>query len=212
MTSLADKIMKRVRGHGRSKWVCTPKDFLDLGSRAAVDQALSRLSKNGVLRRISRGLYDLPRMSGILNRPAPANIDAAVDALARRSNVKIVPDGILAANQLGLTNAVPAKALYITNGTTKTVNIGSRTIHLRHVSQRLIDWTNRPAACVVQALDWLGSSIADNPDTINILRKRVPDDLKRDLVDGKELLPSSWMISIVSKILHIGVLPRESSI
>jgi hypothetical protein len=200
MTSLADKIMKRVRGHGRSKWVCTPKDFLDLGSRAAVDQALSRLFKNGVLRRISRGLYDLPRMSGILNRPAPANIDAAVDALARRSNVKIVPDGIFAANQLGLTNAVPAKASYITNGTTKTVNIGSRTIHLRHVSQRLIDWTNRPAGCVVQALDWLGLSVADNPETINLLRKRVPDDLKRNLIDGKELLPSPWMISIVNKI------------
>jgi hypothetical protein len=200
MTSLAGKIMKRVRGHGRSKWVCTPKDFLDLGSRAAVDQALSRLFKNGVLRRISRGLYDLPRMSGILNRPAPANIDAAVDALARRSNAIVVPDGIFAANQLGLTNAVPAKASYITNGATKTVNIGSRTIHLRHVSQRLIDWTSRPAACVVQALDWLGSSVADNPDTINILRKRVPDDLKRDLIDGKELLPSSWMTSIVNKI------------
>jgi hypothetical protein len=200
MTSLADKIMKRVRGHGRSKWVCTPKDFLDLGSRAAVDQALSRLFKNGVLRRISRGLYDLPRMSGILNRPAPANIDAAVDALARRSNAIVVPDGIFAANQLGLTNAVPAKASYITNGATKTVNIGSRTIHLRHVSQRLIDWTNRPAGCVVQALDWLGLSVADNPETINLLRKRVPDDLKRNLIDGKELLPSPWMISIVNKI------------
>jgi hypothetical protein len=192
--------MKRVRGHGRSKWVCTPKDFLDLGSRAAVDQALSRLCRSGVLRRISRGLYDLPRMSGILNRPAPANIDAAVDALARRGNVKIVPDGIFAANQLGLTNAVPAKATYITNGATKTVNIGSRTIYLRHVSQRLLDWTNRPAACVVQALDWLGLSIADDPETINLLRKRVSDDLKHDLIDGKALLPSPWMTSIVNKI------------
>lgn len=200
MTSLADKIMKRVRGHGRGKWVCTPKDFLDLGSRAAVDQALSRLCKRGVLRRISRGLYDLPRISGILNRPAPANIDAAVDALARRSNTIVVPDGIFAANQLGLTNAVPAKASYITNGATKTIKIGSRTIHLRHVSQRLIDWTDRRAACVVQALDWLGSGVADNPDTIDILRKRVPDDLKHDLIDGEALLPSSWMTSIVHKI------------
>lgn len=200
MTSLADKIMKRVRGHGRGKWVCTPKDFLDLGSRAAVDQALSRLCKSDVLRRISRGLYDLPRISGILNRPAPANIDVAVNALARRSNTIVASDGIFAANQLGLTNAVPAKASYITNGSTRTINIGSRTIHLRHVSQRLIDWTDRPAACVVQALDWLGSSVADNPDTINILRQRVPDDLKRDLIDGKALLPSLWMTSIVHKI------------
>lgn len=199
MLSLADKIIKRVRGHGRGKWVCTPKDFLDLGGRAAVDQALSRLVKNGVLRRISRGLYDLPKISGILKRPAPANIDAAVNALARRNNVKIMPDGIFAANQLGLTNAVPAKALYVTNGVTKTVKIGSRTIHLRHVSQRLTDWAERPAGCVVQALDWLGSNVASDPDTINILRKRVSNDLKSDLINGIALLPS-WMTSIVHKI------------
>ncbi len=56
MTGIADKIMKRVRAKGRGKWVCTPKDFLDLGSRAAVDQALSRLATSGDLRRVGRGL------------------------------------------------------------------------------------------------------------------------------------------------------------
>jgi Family of unknown function (DUF6088) len=75
--------MRRVRAHGRGKWVCTPKDFLDLGNRAAVDQALSRLVKDGLLRRIGRGLYDFPRTSSVLNRPAPPNVDAAVDALVR---------------------------------------------------------------------------------------------------------------------------------
>ena len=43
MSSLATKIMRRINGHGRGNWVCTPKDFLDLGNRAAVDRALSRL-------------------------------------------------------------------------------------------------------------------------------------------------------------------------
>ena len=61
MPALADRIMRRVRGHGRGKWVCTPKDFLDLGSRAAVDRALGRLARSGRLRRVARGLYDLPR-------------------------------------------------------------------------------------------------------------------------------------------------------
>ena len=65
MISLAEKIMERVSAHGRGKWVCTPKDFLDLGSREAVDQALSRLVKAEQLRRVGHGLYDLPRMSAV---------------------------------------------------------------------------------------------------------------------------------------------------
>ena len=66
MNPIAHKIMKRVSAHGRGKWVCTPKDFLTLGSRAAVDQALSRLVKAGRLRRVGHGLYDMPRMSAVL--------------------------------------------------------------------------------------------------------------------------------------------------
>ncbi|MDE0436651.1 MAG: DUF6088 family protein, partial [Bryobacterales bacterium] len=71
MSGVADAIMRRVSAHGRGRWVCTPKDFLDLGSREAVDQALSRLVRAGRLRRAGRGLYDLPRISAVLNRPAP---------------------------------------------------------------------------------------------------------------------------------------------
>ena len=109
MSRMADKIIKRVSAHGRGRWVCTPKDFLDLGSREAVDQALSRLVKAGQLRRVSHGLYDMPRMSDVLKRPAPVNLDAAIAALARRDGVRIMPDGLAAANQLGLTKELPAK-------------------------------------------------------------------------------------------------------
>ena len=77
MTRVADRIMKRVSAHGRGRWVCTPKDFLDLGGRQAVDQALSRLVKAGRLRRAGRGLYDLPRTSDVLKRPAPVDLDAS---------------------------------------------------------------------------------------------------------------------------------------
>ena len=69
MTGIADKIMQRVSGHDGGRWVCTPKDFLDLGSRYAVDQALSRLAKAGRLRRVSHGLYAAPRISPVLNGP-----------------------------------------------------------------------------------------------------------------------------------------------
>ena len=71
MSSVANWIMKRISENAGERWVCAPRDFLDIGSREAVDQALSRLVKAGKLRRIGRGLYDQPRMSAVLKRTAP---------------------------------------------------------------------------------------------------------------------------------------------
>jgi hypothetical protein len=199
MTAIADKIMRRMRSHGKGRWVCTPKDFLDLGSRAAVDQALSRLVRAGQLRRVGRGLYDLPRISPTLNRPAPADLDSAVAAVARRDNIRVMPDGLVAANRLGLTNAVPAKADYVTDGATRTVKVDGWTIRLRHARPTIMNWAGRPAAPVVQALRWLGPRAVDDPQTVTILRRRLPDAVKRDLVKGVHALPD-WAIRVVHKI------------
>jgi hypothetical protein len=199
MNCLTDKIMRRVRGYGRGKWVCTPKDFLDLGCRAAVDQALSRLVGRGLLRRIGRGLYDLPRISGILNRPAPASIDAAVNAVVRRDRIQVLPDGIVAANQLGLTNAVPAKVAYMTNGSTRTLKIGGRTVQLRHVGDTIMRWAGRPGAQAVQALVWLGKAAAVDPQVTRLLRSRLPNAAKQDLLRDIDALPH-WIRAIVRNI------------
>ncbi len=199
MTGIAYKIMKRVRAHGRGKWVCTPKDFLDLGNRAAVDQALSRLVAAGQLRRVGCGLYDMPRISAVLKRPAPASIDAAIAAVARRDNVRIMPDGLVAANQLGLTNAVPAKASYVTDGATKTFKIDGRTMHLRHAGPSVMHWTGKPAAPVVQALRWLGPHVAADAQVVAVLKRRLPDAVKRDLVRHCHDLPG-WAVPIIRSL------------
>ena len=199
MIVLADKIRKRIRGHGRGNWVCSAKDFLDLGSRAAVDQALSRLHRRGILRRVRRGLYDWPRPSRALNRLAPINVPAAVAAMARRDGVRMMPNGIVAAHRLGLTNAVPAKAEYWTDGPTRTVQLGPRTVRLKHMRPNLMHWADRPAAPVVSALAWLGPSIAANPATVDQLRRQLPDSVKQDLIAGKAQLPT-WAIPIAQQI------------
>jgi hypothetical protein len=192
MPSLADKILRRVRAHGRSQWVFTPKDFLDLGNRAAIDQAISRLVKTQTIRRIGHGLYDFPRMSEILNRPAPPNLDKALQAIAKRDNIKIVPDGLVAANLLGLTNAVPAKSSYLTDGDSRAITIGGRRVQLQHQSQKIMQWVDRPGAMVVQAMLWLGEPIAHDPEIIEILRVKMTDEVKADLLKDVNELPS-WM-------------------
>jgi hypothetical protein len=83
MKSMADRIMDQVRVRGRGNWVFTPTDFLVLGSRVAIDRALSHLVVAGKLRRIGRSFYDFPRHSEILKGNVPANLDAIVQAISR---------------------------------------------------------------------------------------------------------------------------------
>ena len=199
MTPMADKIMKRVSAHDSGSWVCTPKDFLDLGSREAVDQALSRLVKAGELRRVGHGLYDMPRFSNVLNRPAPVDLAAVIAALARRDGVRIMTDGLVAANQLGLTNAVPAKVSFVTDGHSRTVKIDGRTIQFRHAGPSVMQWAGRPAAPVVQALRWLGPAAAADTRVLSTLSRHLPDDVKRDLLQNSRDLPG-WALPLVRSI------------
>ena len=199
MTAMADRIMQRVSAHDGGEWVCTPKDFLDLGSRGAVDQALSRLVKAGQLRRAGHGLYDKPRISSVLNRPAPAELDAAIAALARRDGVRVMLDGLVAANQLGLTNAVPAQVSYVTDGHSRTLEIDGRTVRFRHAGPRVMQWAGRPAAPVVQALRWLGPRAAADGRVVATLRSRLPDEVKLDLLRHGRDLPG-WALPLARGI------------
>jgi len=154
ITSVPDQIMKRARTGGRGS-VFTPSDFLKVAGRAAVDQALSRLVKNGKLRRLARGLYDFPKVHpklGLLS-PAPDNV---AQALARESGSQLQIAGARAANALGLTTQVPAKSTYLTNGPSRRVVLGKRVVDLRHASPKHLIAAGSPAGTVVQALRHVG--------------------------------------------------------
>lgn len=203
MTGMGEKIMNRVRTRGRGQWVCTPKDFLDLGSRASVDQALSRLVAARQLRRVGRGFYYLPRVSRLTNKPVPADLHSVVAALARRDGVRILPDGLACANRLGLTNAVPGNASYVTDGATRTLRIDGRTIHLRHAGTKVMSWAGRPAAPVSQALRWLGPQAARDAKVAKTLNRKLPDNVKRDLAQYIGSLPA-WATPIVFNLTLSG--------
>lgn len=198
MTGIADRIMKRTLEQ-KTGWVFTPNDFADIGGRAAVDQALSRLVKDGRLRRVGRGLYDVPRFSSILKRIAPVDLRAAVAAVVRRSGARILPDGLVSANLLHVTNAVAAKPVYDTDGPSRTITVDGRTIRFRHAPPNIMRWEGKPGAPVIQALRWLGPHASKDSDVVPTLRNVLPDYVKLDLSQGIRYVPT-WMRPIVNEI------------
>ena len=118
------KLLAQMRRLGSGK-VHTSKDFLGLGSRAAVDQALSRLVERQAVKRLGRGLYYVPRVSSTLGIELAPDIDEIAHTLARKTGSRVVPSGAVAANRLGLSTQVPAKPIYLTDGRTRTAKVGN---------------------------------------------------------------------------------------
>ena len=161
---LKQKILDRVSTQSGAVW--TPVDFLDLGGRAAVDKALQRLATDGDLHRPDRGLYHRPNINSLTKKPAPPSTRAIVDAIARRDQARLVVDGMTAANDLGLTTAVPAQVTVLTDARLRPIHLGAQQIRFRQAAPSRLYWAGRPAMRVVQALHWLHDVLPSDQDVI----------------------------------------------
>ncbi len=186
--SVPDRIMKRARAAGRGG-VFTPTDFLDVAARATIDQALSRLAKNGKLRRLARGLYDFPKMHPQLGPLSPAPDDVA-QALARETGSQVQIAGARAANALGLSTQVPAKSSYLTDGPSRRVVLGKRVVDLRHASPKHLIAPGSAAGTVVQAFRHVGAVRA--ADVARIASRRLSASDKKTLASNAVQAPA-WM-------------------
>jgi hypothetical protein len=140
--------------------VFTPSDFIAMGSRAAIDQALSRLTAQGVVRRIARGLYDRPRRHRLLGPLMPSS-DAILRALGTRGHQRLQPSGAYAANLLGLTEQVPLRIVFLTDGASQTIQVGGHRIVMRHTTPRNMATAGRTSGLVIQALRHLKRANVD---------------------------------------------------
>jgi hypothetical protein len=202
---LKSRILKRIEVQPRAVW--TPVDFLDLAPRAAVDKALQRLAASGELRRIARGLYGRVRLNSLTGKPNVANIRAVIDAVARRDQIRLLVDGITAANDLGLTTAVPARVVVLTDARLRPIQLGNQQIQFKQVAPSRLYWAGRPAMRVVQALHWLHDVLdSDRGSILSRLRKVLADPrsgqaIRDDLRLGLHTMPI-WMQSVVRELLQ----------
>jgi hypothetical protein len=186
--------------------VWTPVDFLDIGPRAAVDKALQRLARDTAVSRIDRGLYYRPGANTLTGKATTPDVRAIVDAIARRDQTRVVVDGLTAANDLGLTTAVPARVTVLTDARIRPIQLGKQQIIFKSVAPSRLYWAGRPAMRVVQALHWLHDVIqSDRVALLSRLRAVVDDPLhgaaiRDDLRSGLHTL-TTWMQPLVRQLV-----------
>ena len=180
MQTKHDQILARIERLGPGK-AFLAKDFLDIASRTMIDVTLASLAQSGKIRRVRRGLYDVPKVNPALGGKLSPDIDEAARAIARRQRWKIVPEGAWAANLLGLSTQVPSKITYLTDGPNNEVSVGRRIIHFKHARPKALAGLEGKFALVVQALRHLGKE-GVGPREIETLSAALSPTEKRKLV------------------------------
>lgn len=197
MSDIGSRITSLITASGSGS-VWTPADFAQLGSRDVIDKTLQRLVANGTLRRIDRGLYDLPAVNRLTQRPNAPDYQAIVDAIARRDQLRLLVDGMTAANDLGLTDAVPARVTIHTDARRRSIQLDKLFIEFKQTAPSRLYWAGRPAMRVVQALHWLKDTLPDDSDRVRARLQAILTDPKhgqaiaQDLIQGFAHLPA-WM-------------------
>ena len=194
MHSIQQQILSKIYGHGRG-WAFSGKDFLRCSSRAAADQALRRLCAAGTIRRVCRGIYDYPRESRDLGLLAPPDLDQVARSVARNRGWKLQASGPWAANLLGLSTQVPAKAAYLTDAKRMRLKVGNAVIDFRPVSPK--DLQAGTAGLVVQALKAIGEGRCDE-QAIARLRERLSEKDRRRLLRNRYV--TGWVYAVLKKV------------
>lgn len=193
MQVLAEQIMERATALPEGTPIAA-KSLLHLGSRAAVDQALSRLVRRGRLLRAGRGLYVRP-IEGRFGVRTPA-VEKVVRAVGEQRGEVVASSGAAAANALGLTTQAPIRSVYLTSGPSRTLSLGNQTVEFRHAPAWQLLLADRPAGEAVRALAWLGPEKAGT--ALALLRRKLGPSAFGELVSVGPRLPT-WLARSVSQ-------------
>ncbi len=197
----ADQILRFLKGQARKEPVCA-KQLLHLGSRAAVDQALSRLAQRKKLMRVARGFYALPARSRF--RDLPPSPEQIIAAIARQKGERITPIGAAAANALGLTTQVPLRGVYLTSGRSRRIRLSGETIELRHAVS-LAESARHER--LLRAIEWLG---AEGLLQVRAMLESLPLHERRELAERAALMPA-WMAEAVAEAAYSSSAVRRKS-
>jgi len=196
VTSISEKITLKIEKQGRG-WCFTTLDFSDLGNESAVRKVLSRLEKKNKIRRVIQGIYEYPRIHhelGVL----PPQVKNVVTAFAEKNGVKLQPAGAYAANLIGLSEQVPGKIIFLTNGQSKKMQIGWQEIQFKTTTEKNMHSAGTKVGLLIQALKNIGKNGID--DNIKLRIKRYLKSISQKELKTYIKYAPVWIRSIVYDI------------
>ena len=196
MRSLDRQMRDRIEEMGRGTCF-TPNAFLDLAQKDVIWVALSRLAQKGAIRRRARGLYDNPQQHPVIGVLSP-HPDEVARALSERDASRVQPSGAYAANMLGLSEQVPARIVFLTDGPARRVTVGSQEIILKNTTPRNMATAGRISGTVIQALRHIGAKQITEHHSAH-LRELLSADDKAQLRADRIYAPG-WMHSLLDAI------------
>lgn len=171
MASVHEEIETNIKRYKRGDLIFSV-DFRGKGSNDAIKQALSRLCKEGTLKRLGHGIYVLPKKDPVFGEVLPSAEEVA-EALAKKEQVRIRPAGAYALHKLGLSMQVPTKLVYLTDGTARQITIGKTTIKFKATTPKKLSLKGAYSSLIIPALEEIG---LDNID--KNIEKRIQELLK----------------------------------
>ena len=193
-----EKLIKNsISNHKRGK-IFFPKNFSKFGTSEAIRQALKRLEDKGFLIRLAQGIYLYPKEHKLLGTLYPS-LEEIAKAISKRDKARIIPTGIQALNQLGLSTQVPLNLVYLTDGTSRTISVGENTIKFKKASPKILAVKSETNILIMQALRQLGKHNIDDKtlEKINMILQKVD---RESIIHDMKLAPV-WISEIMQNSL-----------
>jgi hypothetical protein len=197
LKSIKEKIKDEIQV-GKKGEIVLPSDFEIKFGVENTKKSLLRLTNEGFLERLARGIYLYPEKDSLLGVLYP-DIETIAEEIALRDNARIIPTGIRALNLLGLSTQVPLNAVFLTDGSPRTVTVGKRKIKFKKASPKNLAARGRLSGLAIQALKEIEKKNVTPDDITNIkehLKKEDPENIFHDM----KLAPS-WISDIFGDLL-----------
>ncbi len=178
-------------------------DFAEFGTSENVKKVLLRLEKKGLLVRLAHGIYLYPKIDKELGILYPST-ESIAEAIAKRDKIRIIPTGVYALQQLGISTQIPMNVVYLTDGAPRKIKVGKRTITFKKTASKNLAIKNKILSNIVQGLKEFG-------------KENITDEIRQKINQALEKVPTETLkeealnapVWVRNEVLYLNNLSNE---
>jgi hypothetical protein len=175
-------------------------DFIEEYDYETARKVLQRLTNDGQLMRLNRGIYYIPKKDDLLGIIKPT-AEQIAESIAKRDKARIIPTGSFALHKLGLTTQVPMNVVYLTDGSPRKIRVGNQKITFKKTSPKILAVKHHLSGLIIQGLKEIGEGEV-NASHLSQIEKIIVNSHEVSQVKINMRFAPVWIQKIVMKILN----------